>query len=104
MDAMKALVNVNCRSSDVFIVTKLILTKSYIYGKKKKDSRETKSRLYVWSLYMLTFNLLCLQMWPKWETAGFIGMTFWFSHSTLGDILLQEHPIHSGWEDLLETF
>lgn len=36
MDAMKALVNVNCRSSDVFIVTKLILTKSYIYGKKKK--------------------------------------------------------------------
>lgn len=40
MDAMKALVNVNCRSSDVFIVTKLILTKSYIYGKKKKKIAE----------------------------------------------------------------
>lgn len=48
MDAMKALVNVNSRASDVFYCYQINFDKKlHIWKKKKKDSRETKSRLYV---------------------------------------------------------
>lgn len=55
--------------------------KIYVPQTAKIQKGWTDSRLYLWSLYTLTFNFPCLQISAKWETAIFIWTIFWSSHS-----------------------